>query len=382
MSSTVHPHARAHGEENAPVPLNDLFLTQERFLRWLYLERRRTERSSRRFVLMLLEAGNLLKSRGDEHVLDTVLYTLCRSTRETDVRGWYETGSVIGVIFTEIGSAEGRSVANALLAKISKALGESLRIEQINEITLSFHVFPEDWDHSGSRGPADPALYPDLFKKAQSRTVARVLKRSIDVVGSVSALIMLSPLLAAIAAAIKLTSRGPVLFRQERIGQYGRRFTFLKFRSMHCDSDPKVHEDYVKEFISGGNGGGQAAECSAAQFKLTADPRITPVGKLLRRASLDELPQFVNVLAGDMSLVGPRPPILYEFRRYDLWHKRRLLAVKPGITGLWQVEGRSRVPFNEMVRMDLKYASSWSLWMDFKILLRTPAAVFSGEGAY
>jgi lipopolysaccharide/colanic/teichoic acid biosynthesis glycosyltransferase len=117
-------------------------------------------------------------------------------------------------------------------------------------------------------------------------------------------------------------------------------------------------------------------------YKMTNDPRVTRIGKVLRRMSLDEFPQFFNVLRGQMSLVGPRPPLPYEYERYDVWHKRRLLAVKPGITGLWQIAGRSKVPFDEMVRLDLEYATSWSLWMDIKILFRTPLAVLNSDGAY
>jgi lipopolysaccharide/colanic/teichoic acid biosynthesis glycosyltransferase len=117
-------------------------------------------------------------------------------------------------------------------------------------------------------------------------------------------------------------------------------------------------------------------------FKITNDPRITSIGKLLRRASLDELPQFINVLRGEMSLVGPRPPVAYEVEAYDVWHRRRILEAKPGITGLWQVNGRSRVKFDDMVRLDLRYAKTWSPWLDVKILLRTPGAVISGGGAY
>src|SRR2546422_5417446 len=119
-----------------------------------------------------------------------------------------------------------------------------------------------------------------------------------------------------------------------------------------------------------------------AIYKLTNDPRLTRLGRFLRKTSLDELPQFLNVLRGEMSMVGPRPPIPYELEAYDIWHRRRLLDVQPGITGLWQVSGRSRLPFDDMVRLDLKYARAWSLWLDLKILLRTPHAVFSGEGAY
>jgi lipopolysaccharide/colanic/teichoic acid biosynthesis glycosyltransferase len=149
---------------------------------------------------------------------------------------------------------------------------------------------------------------------------------------------------------------------------------------MYYKSDPKIHQNYVKQFISGK----QSAQSGGRKgiFKIQDDPRITPVGRFLRRTSLDELPQFLNVLKGEMSLVGPRPPIPYEIETYELWHRRRFLEVKPGITGLWQVEGRSRTRFDDMVRLDLKYARTWSPWLDIKILLRTPTAVFWGDGAF
>jgi len=185
----------------------------------------------------------------------------------------------------------------------------------------------------------------------------------------------------AIAVAVKLTSEGPVLFRQKRIGEHGTPFTFLKFRSMYTDNDSSQHKEYVRQLIAGqaakqptdGNGEGV--------FKLTNDPRITPVGSFLRRTSLDELPQFLNVLRGEMSLVGPRPPVPYEVEAYATWHRRRLLEAKPGITGLWQVEGRSRVGFDDMVRLDLRYARNCSPWLDLKILIQTPKAVIAGNGA-
>jgi lipopolysaccharide/colanic/teichoic acid biosynthesis glycosyltransferase len=202
-----------------------------------------------------------------------------------------------------------------------------------------------------------------------------------DVTGSLILLALLSPIFFLIAAAIKLTSRGPVLFRQQRIGEHGTPFTFLKFRSMYIDNDASQHKEYVHQLIAGqaakhptnGNGDGV--------FKLTNDPRITPVGNFLRRTSLDELPQFVNVLRGEMSLVGPRPPVPYEVEAYATWHRRRLLEAKPGITGLWQVEGRSRVGFDDMVRLDLRYARHCSPWLDLKILWQTPRAVIAGDGA-
>jgi lipopolysaccharide/colanic/teichoic acid biosynthesis glycosyltransferase len=170
------------------------------------------------------------------------------------------------------------------------------------------------------------------------------------------------------------------LFCQQRLGQYGKKFNFLKFRSMSVNNDSTIHEEYVKSFIANASGSSQTAE-GPTTYKIAADPRVTPLGRFLRKTSLDELPQFLNVLKGDMSLVGPRPPVLYEAQCYHVWHRTRLLAAKPGLTGLWQVAGRSRVKFDDMVRMDLKYATSWSLWLDIKILLRTPLAVVSGNGA-
>jgi len=204
----------------------------------------------------------------------------------------------------------------------------------------------------------------------------------IDIVGSTVALIVSAPLLLVIALAIKLTSRGPVLFRQQRIGQHGKRFTFLKFRSMYIGNDSSVHEEYVKKLIAGQAERKPSNANGDGVYKLTSDKRVTRVGAFLRRTSLDELPQFLNVLKGDMSLVGPRPAIPYEVAAYQTWHRRRVLQVKPGITGLWQVNGRSRVTFDEMVRLDLRYAKAWSLWMDIHILLRTPRAVLLGEGAH
>ena len=137
----------------------------------------------------------------------------------------------------------------------------------------------------------------------------------------------------------------------------------------------------MKQFIAG-QADGDSGQVAKAVFKIQKDPRVTPIGRFIRKSSLDELPQFWNVLRGEMSLVGPRPPLAYEFRAYEVWHRRRVLEIKPGITGLWQVEGRSRTRFDDMVRLDLKYARAWSIWLDLKILAQTPAAVIHGEGAH
>ena len=357
-------------------------LSQELFARTLYVERKRTERSGRSFVLMLLESTRLLNPKGDQQALDKVLLALSRSSRDTDTRGWYKEGATIGVIYTELGvDADGQTVAEVLLTKVTKALASTLSISQIDQIRLTFYVFPKDWDKLVPEDDIELGLYDGVLHETAPKWLSRLAKRVMDIAGSLLALLFFLPLLLVIAIAVKLTSRGPVLFCQQRIGQYGRKFRFLKFRSMCVNNDPAIHREFVMRFIANQNGCSQASQ-GQSPYKLVADPRVTPVGRFLRRTSLDELPQFLNVLIGDMSLVGPRPPLPYEVERYQVWHRTRLMAAKPGITGLWQVAGRSRVKFDDMVRMDLRYATSWSLWLDIKILLQTPHAVFSGNGAH
>ncbi len=225
-------------------------LGEQSFLRMLCFERKRTERSCRRFVLMLLESASMLRA-GGKHVPTEILAALARSSRDTDIKGWYKEGSIIGVIFTELGEAEGRSVANALMAKVSSALCATLSIEQINDIRLSFHVFPEDFSNSDSGGLANSMLYPDVARAIDSKRNSHLVKRALDVTGGLAGILLFSPVLLVIAVLIKLSSKGPVLFRQVRIGQYGNRFTFLKFRSMYFKNDPSIHEEYVKRLISG-----------------------------------------------------------------------------------------------------------------------------------
>ena len=357
-------------------------LDQAAFHRLITLERRRTERSRKPFVLMLLDARDHSASPKifELQDLDQFRQAMSLSIRETDVVGWYRSDSAIAVLFTEA-NLDGQGVAiDSIVDRMSEVLHIYLGLEQLKRIHISFHVFPEDWNN-GARNRNDLPL-PDLSRQTSEKRTDNSLKRAMDIVGSMLALMAAFPVFLVIAAAIKLTSKGPVFFRQQRIGQHGKPFVFLKFRSMYVGNDPQVHKEYIKKLIAGKaernacNGNGEGV------FKLTRDSRITPVGAFLRRTSLDELPQFINVLKGQMSLVGPRPPIPYEVEAYDLWHRRRLVEAKPGITGLWQVRGRSRVKFDEMVRLDLEYARTWSIWMDIKILLRTPLAVLLGEGAH
>ncbi len=205
--------------------------------------------------------------------------------------------------------------------------------------------------------------------------VAAVAKRILDLLGAGIGLFLTSPLFLLFAIWIKLSSKGPVFFVQERVGQRGAPFNMLKFRTMKANADSSVHRDYASRFINGDDVAQTCVRTKSKVNKLVHDDRVTRVGRFLRRFSLDELPQLINVLKGEMSLVGPRPPIDYEVELYRDWHKKRLDVV-PGLTGLWQVSGRNRLSFQEMVLLDLYYAENWSVAMDLKILLRTIPAVF------
>ena len=199
---------------------------------------------------------------------------------------------------------------------------------------------------------------------------AHAIKRTLDIVGSLTALFLLSPLFAAIALLIKLEDRGPVLFPQTRVGRHGREFRMFKFRSMRIDAEAQLKQLLAKN-----------QHATGVTFKLKDDPRITRIGRVIRKFSFDELPQFYNVLIGDMSLVGPRPPVPREVAKYSLADRRRL-AIKPGITCIWQISGRAEIDFPGQVQLDVRYIESRSLWQDIKILCKTVPAVLSGTGAY
>jgi lipopolysaccharide/colanic/teichoic acid biosynthesis glycosyltransferase len=344
------------------------------FVQMLRFERRRTERSGRQFMLVLI-SGEDFHAESGGMLINNVVSAISSSIRETDVLGWYERDVTLGLLMTEIGLADTATI-NTVIQKISIAIQKVVSPEKYCRLTLTYRVFPQEVAKV-SDDDGDFILYPDLLKRHAPTKHERALKRVMDVFGSMVALLVFLPAFVIITVLVKLTSDGPVFFCQKRVGQYGKEFNFYKFRTMHVDNDSEMHREYVAKLIAGGGDLGQGK----GVYKLIDDPRVTPLGRFLRRTSLDELPQFVNVLMDDMSLVGPRPPLPYEYERYQTWHKRRVLELKPGLTGLWQVEGRSRTTFDEMVRMDLRYATIRSLWVDLKILMQTPAAMFSGRGA-
>jgi lipopolysaccharide/colanic/teichoic acid biosynthesis glycosyltransferase len=363
------------------LSVKERILAEREFQNTIARERKRTERSRKPFLLVLVALDGL-RSNGNGKALDKIISALALSTRETDVTGWHKNNCVVGALFTELGMENRETIHRTMMTRVSETLRNNLSSQQFNQISVSFHWFPEEWNHDLPHRPSNPALYPDLDHRDNAKKFFSVIKRIMDILGSALALLLFAPVLLAVALAVKLTSKGPVFFRQNRVGQYGTPFVFLKFRSMYVGNDANVHKTYVKQLIAGKAESQPANGNDNRVFKLTGDKRITRIGGFLRRTSLDELPQFINVLKGEMSLVGPRPAIGYEVENYDIWHRRRVLEAKPGITGLWQVNGRSRVKFDDMVRLDLRYAKTWSPWMDLKILLRTPAAVVFGDGAY
>lgn len=197
----------------------------------------------------------------------------------------------------------------------------------------------------------------------------RLIKRAIDIIGAIAALLLFSPVMGLVALAIRLDSGGPILFRQERLGEKGQPFSVFKFRSMRVGAE--TEQQSLAELN----------EADGPLFKIKDDPRSTRVGRFIRKASLDELPQLINVLCGEMSMVGPRPPLASEVTEYESWQRKRL-EVKPGMTGLWQVSGRSDLTFDEMCLLDIYYIENWSLWLDMRMILRTIPLFFLGKGAY
>jgi len=249
--------------------------------------------------------------------------------------------------------------------------------ETLHRMESCFHI---DWNCEASpHGEITMAapLFQDLIFGNRLPVNYFAIKRVLDVIGSIMFISASLPILIFISILVKLSSKGPVLFKQERLGYNGKPFIFYKFRSMKINATEKAHKEYVHKFINGDykevNGGDE----SEPFYKLTGDERITRVGKFLRISSLDELPQFLNVLKGDMSLIGPRPAIPYEIEAYKTWHFKRLLQIRPGITGYWQVSGRNRTTFDEMVKMDVYYAENVSFGLDIKILFKTVGEVLS-----
>ena len=336
----------------------------------------------------------LVVGRGHESSL------FIREMRERPALGY----RVIGVVDTKLSEAnQSDSYEGVPVVGTLQELPEAIRDSGANEVIIAdsevngdalFEVMMRCGRRRGVEFRIAPSLFNCLPRKTEIDQIgvlpmirlfreplsssARILKRTSDLIISALAVALLLPLWLLIALLIKLDSKGPVFYTQERVGMDGRLFLLYKFRTMVANADSELHREYQRAFIAGRAEANLGNE-QKPTYKLLADPRITRVGKLLRKSSLDEVPQLWNVLLGDMSIVGPRPPIPYEVEAYELWHRKRL-DMKPGLTGLWQVSGRNRLPFEEMVRLDLFYIENWSLLLDLKIILRTGFVMLGREG--
>lgn len=350
--------------------VHDEILSKRQFARYLQTEKRRTDRIKSPLSLLLVRLDP--NQRSQPGITGTLVDLLRQCKRETDVIGYLADG-LVGLLLPHT-DKDG-------LQGFTRKLGASAAGLKY---TTTSGTYPDVlFDRLMAEADSDPDTLPYFLEyDTEHDELQLIAKRLLDILASSVLLILAAPIMIATAIAVKATSPGPVIYRQTRLGRKGVPFTFYKFRSMAVGADDQVHRDYVTSLIQGRHDEINQGDAEKPVYKLKGDARVTRVGAFIRRSSIDELPQLFNVLKGDMSLVGPRPPITYEAANYQSWHLRRVLEGRPGITGLWQVEGRNRVTFDEMVRLDLRYTRTWSLWLDVKILFKTAIAVlrFDGEG--
>lgn len=334
-------------------------------LKW---ERKRTERSQKPFAMITVEIRHLVKAK-EKKFIKNIAVVLDACFREIDIKGWYKDLSIVGIICPDVPHKN----VEAIKRKLEEALGKALPPQFAQDLRVSYICFPEAGSNEVSA--QNLAMYPEFKLNSIKRVVSDSCKRSMDIIVASMMLAVALPIMIAVAVGIKINSPGPVFFKQKRVGFGGRAFTLLKFRSMKINNDDSAHKEFVKNFIKTKNS--EITE-DTKSFKIVKDPRVTPIGRFIRKTSIDELPQLLNVLSGEMSLVGPRPPIPYEVDEYHIWHRRRVMEVKPGITGFWQVHGRSITSFETMVRMDLYYIKYRNLLLDIMLILKTPRSLLKG----
>jgi len=426
--------------QNLEFLIDGYFESKDYFRQRYIIEQRRAERKDYEFSIIIIDMNleyiQQNNNRRQEKVIDNakkMLFSICKvATRQTDVVAKNGSHNLL-ILLPDTDQQGGQFVIDKIRAELEKIADSSKKII-FRGIAINCYTYPHQKNEISAVMQSNifekkingflperitnrlksfyiKRLHPNsndsIHRKSNPRFVSndtlaidnpygslpgilscdfrgwqQFVKRGIDIVISSLALIIFSPVILLISLLIKLTSRGPIFFKQERIGFMGHRFIIYKFRTMYQQRDDHIHQTYMNDFISNNNKLKPNSIKSHPIYKIVDDPRVTPLGKFLRRTSLDEMGQLINVLKGEMSLVGPRPPIPYEVEMYDLWHHHRYLAVKPGMTGLWQIYGRNTTTFDDMVRLDIAYANNWSLFLDFKILFKTIGAVMSMKGAY
>jgi lipopolysaccharide/colanic/teichoic acid biosynthesis glycosyltransferase len=335
-------------------------------LEQMRLEKRRVERTKAPLSIIVLDTTK------DTDVIFQFLKSMGSKIRDTDIVGYIDKNKIC-VLLPDTHKNGAEVVMEKLLGGYNNLFSQAIIASYPDQIFSNILT--------GNRNSQE--FDPLLIDKTNDYDVFFHLgKRCIDILGSITGILIFSPLMLITCLAVKINSPGPVIFKQIRLGRKGKPFLFYKFRSMHFNADDVIHREYVTKLIKGNcHEDLNQLDADKPLYKIKSDPRVTRVGKFIRKTSIDELPQFFNVLRGDMSLVGPRPPLLYEVETYKPWHLRRILDKKPGITGLWQVEGRSRTSFDDMVRLDVQYIKRCSLLLDFKVLLKTVKVVILRVGA-
>jgi lipopolysaccharide/colanic/teichoic acid biosynthesis glycosyltransferase len=339
------------------------------FFEQLRLEKLRVQRSKSSLSIILLTPDK--KTGGESINMSQILGVVRAKTRDTDICG-FVNHNTIGILLPDTDEKGAKEICVKLVnGNINPRFSTTTS-------TYPDHIF----ESLAKDGYVRPDAYPfELEGLLRAPWFKLLLKRGVDILGSIIGIVVFMPVMIITALAIKATSPGPVIFSQTRLGKQGTPFTFYKFRSMHVDIGDQIHRDYILDFIKGHNKKANQGDAEEPLYKMKSDPRITRVGRFIRKTSIDELPQFFNVLKGDMSLVGPRPPLPYEAEKYESWHLMRILEMKPGITGLWQVEGRSKTGWDDTVRLDIRYIQNWSLIFDLKILFKTVKVVLWDRGA-
>jgi lipopolysaccharide/colanic/teichoic acid biosynthesis glycosyltransferase len=337
------------------------------FRETLVRERKRADRFAAPFAVLIVDRSDSATTASPWVAVVGAVSTV---KRNSDAVGWLDEGAVLGILLPEASRAGSLAVLDRLRRELASRIGDAALA------SISMRLYGHGVESAPDGDPFPPAdLLIEAFVQEDVKPWRDAGKRALDIVGSLMMMAVFAPVMLVALVAVKVTSPGPVLLRQVRIGRRGEPFKMLKLRTMYVNAGHGIHQAYMAWFIQSS---GKESRSGAEFFKLKEDPRITRPGRILRRTSLDELPQFWNVLRGEMSLVGPRPPLPFEVEQYQPWHRRRVLEAKPGITGLWQVSGRSRTTFDDMVRLDLRYARTHTMWTDIKILAATPLAMFKG----